>query len=172
MLAGLPRRLAAIGYDSLLLGGVLFAATLLVYGLATGASALATGLAMLLALRFLVGVGLGAELPVASTLVSELSPTRIRGRMVVALESFWAVGWLLAALIGFFVVPRVDQGWRWAFALGVVPALWAVVRVARSSAVRPRPRSMRLPMSIIVQPTSRTMDSAATPDRASMPASV
>jgi len=104
-----------------------FAATLLVYGLATGASALATGLAMLLALRFLVGVGLGAELPVASTLVSELSPTRIRGRMVVALESFWAVGWLLAALIGFFVVPRVDQGWRWAFALGVVPALWAVV---------------------------------------------
>lgn len=104
-----------------------FAVTLLVYGVATGASAFATGLAMLLVLRCIVGLGLGAELPVASTLVSELSPTRIRGRMVVALESFWAVGWLLAALIGFFVVPRVDDGWRWAFALGVVPALWAVV---------------------------------------------
>ena len=104
-----------------------FALTLVVYGLATGASALATGLAVLLLLRFLVGIGLGAELPVASTLVSELSPTRIRGRMVVALESFWAVGWLLAALIGFFVVPRFDDGWRWAFALGLVPALWAVV---------------------------------------------
>ncbi|GAA1163639.1 MFS transporter [Ornithinimicrobium humiphilum] len=104
-----------------------FAATLLVYGLATGASALATSLAALLLLRFLVGLGLGAELPVASTLVSELSPTRIRGRVVVALESFWAVGWLLAALIGFFVVPRFDDGWRWAFAIGLVPALWAVV---------------------------------------------
>ncbi|MFK5635089.1 MULTISPECIES: MFS transporter [unclassified Ornithinimicrobium] len=104
-----------------------FALTLVVYGLATGASAFATGLAVLLLLRFLVGIGLGAELPVASTLVSELSPTRIRGRMVVALESFWAVGWLLAALIGFFVVPRFDDGWRWAFALGLVPALWAVV---------------------------------------------
>ncbi|OLT15534.1 hypothetical protein BJF80_08865 [Serinicoccus sp. CUA-874] len=104
-----------------------FALTLLVYGLATGASALVSGLAALLVLRFLVGIGLGAELPVASTLVSELSPTRIRGRMVVILESFWAVGWLLAALIGYFVVPLSDDGWRWAFALGLVPALYAVV---------------------------------------------
>jgi putative MFS transporter len=104
-----------------------FALTLLVYGLATGASALATSLAVLLVLRFLVGIGLGAELPVASTLVSELSPTRIRGRMVVLLESFWAVGWILAALIGFFVVPASEAGWRWAFALGILPALYAVV---------------------------------------------
>ncbi|ANS80237.1 Niacin transporter NiaP [Serinicoccus hydrothermalis] len=104
-----------------------FATTLLVYGLATGASALVSGLAALLVLRFLVGIGLGAELPVASTLVSELSPTRIRGRMVVLLESFWAVGWLLAALIGYFVVPASDNGWRWAFALGLVPAIYAVV---------------------------------------------
>ena len=104
-----------------------FAATLVIYGLATGASAFVTGLSMLLLLRFVVGLGLGAELPVASTLVSELSPTRIRGRLVVVLESFWAVGWILAALIGFFVVPLSDDGWRWAFALGVVPALWAAV---------------------------------------------
>ena len=104
-----------------------FALTLLVYGLATGASALATGLAMLLVLRFLVGLGLGAELPVASTLVSELSPTKIRGRLVVILESFWAVGWILAALVGYFVVPASESGWRWAFALGMVPAAYAVV---------------------------------------------
>ncbi|QFG69359.1 MFS transporter [Ornithinimicrobium pratense] len=104
-----------------------FAATLVIYGLATGASALVTGLAVLLLLRFVVGLGLGAELPVASTLVSELSPTRIRGRLVVVLESFWALGWILAALIGYFVVPLSDNGWRWAFALGMVPALYAAV---------------------------------------------
>ena len=103
-----------------------FAATLLVYGLATGASALVSGLAALLVLRLLVGLGLGAELPVASTLVSELSPTRIRGRMVVVLEAFWAVGWLAAAVIGSTVVP-LEDGWRWAFAIGLVPALYAVV---------------------------------------------
>ena len=60
-----------------------FALTLLVYGLATGASALVGGLAVLLVLRFLVGLGLGAELPVASTYVSEFAPARIRGRIIV-----------------------------------------------------------------------------------------
>ncbi|MGI5950306.1 MAG: MFS transporter, partial [Brooklawnia sp.] len=67
-----------------------FALTLLVYGLATGLTAFSTGIAMLIVLRFVVGLGLGAELPVASTLVSEFAPQRIRGRMVVWLESFWA----------------------------------------------------------------------------------
>ncbi|WP_037177838.1 MFS transporter [Rhodococcus sp. UNC363MFTsu5.1] len=104
-----------------------FAATLLVYGLATGATALAGSLAVLIALRFVVGLGLGAELPVASTLVSEYAPRKQRGRMVVALEAFWAVGWILAALIGYFVVPLSDDGWRWALAVGIVPTAYAVV---------------------------------------------
>ncbi|QTE31474.1 MFS transporter [Pengzhenrongella sicca] len=104
-----------------------FAATLLLYGLATGASALSWSVASLIALRFVVGLGLGAELPVASTLVSEFAPPRIRGRMVVALEAFWALGWTAAAVIGFLVVPNGDSGWRWALALGALPALWAVV---------------------------------------------
>lgn len=103
-----------------------FALTLLVYGLATGASALSTGLVMLIVLRFLVGLGLGAELPVASTLVSEFAPARIRGRVVVVLEAFWAVGWLAAAVIGYVVVP-LENGWRWAFLIGAVPAVYAVV---------------------------------------------
>lgn len=104
-----------------------FALTLLVYGVATGLSALSTGLVMLVGLRFIVGIGLGAELPVASTLVSEFAPKRIRGRVVVALESFWAVGWLAAACIGYFLVPTFDNGWRWALALGAIPAAWALV---------------------------------------------
>jgi len=104
-----------------------FALTLLVYGLATGAAALSWSVGALLVFRFLIGLGLGAELPVAATLVSEFAPARVRGRAVVALESFWAVGWLLAALIGYFVIPLSDDGWRWALALGAVPALYAVV---------------------------------------------
>lgn len=114
-----------------------FALTLLVYGLATGAAALSWSVGALLVFRFLIGLGLGAELPVASTLVSEFAPARIRGRVVVALESFWAVGWLLAAVIGYLVVPVSDDGWRWAFALGAVPALYsAVVRFGLPESVR------------------------------------
>lgn len=113
-----------------------FALTLLVYGVATGASALATGLVMLIVLRFIVGLGLGAELPVASTLVSEYAPKKIRGRVVVILEAFWAVGWIAAALIGYFIVPG-ENGWRWAFVIGMVPAAYAIyVRLRLPESVR------------------------------------
>lgn len=104
-----------------------FAVTLLIYGVATGAAAFSVGVGMLIALRFVVGLGLGAELPVASTLVSEFAPRRIRGRVVVALEAFWAVGWLAAALIGYLVIPNVGDGWRWALAVGVIPTAYAAV---------------------------------------------
>lgn len=104
-----------------------FAATLLLYGLATGAAAFSWSLAALLVFRFLIGLGLGAELPVASTLMSEFAPARIRGRVVVLLEAFWAVGWIAAAVIGTFVIPLDADGWRWALLIGAAPALYSVV---------------------------------------------
>jgi putative MFS transporter len=114
-----------------------FAGTLLIYGVATGAAALSWSVGSLLVFRFLIGFGLGAELPVASTLVSEFAPVRIRGRIVVLLEAFWAAGWILAALVGTFVVPRSAEGWRWAFALGALPALYSgIVRRALPESVR------------------------------------
>ncbi|MDN4173972.1 MFS transporter [Nocardioides sp. SOB77] len=132
--------IASIGFVGMAVGATLgglladrvgrrqvFALTLLVYGLATGAAALSWSVGALLVFRFLIGLGLGAELPVASTLVSEFAPARIRGRVVVALESFWAVGWVLAALIGYYVVPASDDGWRWALAIGALPTAYAVV---------------------------------------------
>lgn len=69
-----------------------FTATLVIFGLANAGMACSWTLTALLIARFIIGLGLGAELPVASTLVSEFSPTRHRGRMTVLLESFWAVG--------------------------------------------------------------------------------
>ena len=115
----------------------IFSVTLLVYGLATGASALATSVTMLLIFRFLTGMGLGAELPVTSTLVSEFSPQHVRGRIVVLLEAFWAVGWIAAAVIGTFVVAHHDSGWRWGLAVGAMPALYALyVRAKIPESVR------------------------------------
>ena len=132
--------IASVGFIGMALGASLgglladrfgrrqvFAITLLIYGLATGASALAGGVAILLVLRFFVGLGLGAELPVASTYVSEFAPARMRGRLIVILEAFWAIGWTAAALIGYFVIPLSNDGWRWAFAFGAIPAVYALV---------------------------------------------
>ncbi|CAM3040182.1 MFS transporter [Paenibacillus sediminis] len=98
--------------------------TLLIFSAASGLSALAGSFAALCILRFFAGFGLGGELPVASTLVSESVPARVRGRAVVLLESFWAGGWILAALIAYFVIP--DYGWKAAFVIGAVPALYAL----------------------------------------------
>ncbi|MGY3127023.1 putative MFS transporter [Agrococcus sp. UYP33] len=123
-----------------------FALTLIVYGLATGASALVGSLAALLVLRFVVGLGLGAELPVASTLISEFAPKRIRGRVVVWLEAFWAVGWIAAAVIGTFVVGASDDGWRWGLAIGMAPAIFSiVVRWGMPESVRYLEAKGRLP---------------------------
>lgn len=105
-----------------------FTATLVIFGLANAGMACSWTLAALLIARFIIGLGLGAELPVASTLVSEFSPTRHRGRMTVLLESFWAVGWIIAAAIGAFGIPNTgDWGWRWALLIGALPLLYAVV---------------------------------------------
>ncbi|MFJ7639226.1 MFS transporter [Peribacillus sp. NPDC097225] len=101
-----------------------FIITLLLFSIASGLSAAVSTLSLFLILRFLIGMGLGGELPVASTLVSESVEASKRGRVVVLLESFWAVGWLLAALISYFIIPV--YGWRVALLLSAVPALYAL----------------------------------------------
>ena len=97
--------------------------TLIIYGIASGLSGFAVNYPMLLILRFCTGFGLGGELPAASTLISEYSPKNIRGRNVIILESFWAWGWILAALVAYLVIPVYS--WRAAFWIGAVPALFA-----------------------------------------------
>ncbi|QPQ37714.1 MFS transporter [Lysinibacillus sp. JNUCC-52] len=98
--------------------------TLILFSVASGISAFTTTLVAFMALRFLVGMGLGGELPVASTLVSESVEAKERGRVVVLLESFWAAGWLIAALISYFVIPT--WGWRVALLLTAIPAIYAI----------------------------------------------
>ncbi|NRS48666.1 MFS transporter [Brevibacillus sp. HB2.2] len=100
-----------------------FLLTLILFGLASFASAFATGFATMLLFRFLMGLGLGAELPVASTLVNEFAPPEKRGSTVVLLESFWAVGWIAAAVISYFIIP--DYGWRVAVMIGALPIVYA-----------------------------------------------
>lgn len=122
--------------------------TLVVFSAASGLSAFATGLTVLCVLRFVAGAGLGGELPVASTLVSESVAARERGRAVVLLESFWAGGWILAALISYFVIP--EYGWRTALLLGAVPALYALYlrrAIGESPLFEKRERSLpRIPV--------------------------
>lgn len=99
--------------------------TLLIFSIGSALCGLALSYEMLLVARFLTGFGLGGELPAASTLVSEISPLKKRGRNVVFLESFWAWGWIAAALVAYLLIPV--YGWRAAFFVGALPALFAAI---------------------------------------------
>ena len=112
-----------------------FTITVLMYAIATGMCALAWNYEALLFFRFLVGFGLGGELPVAATLMSEYAPTKLRGRFIVLLESFWGLGWLVAACIAYLLIP--EFGWKMAFLIGSLPALYVfLIRLHMPESVR------------------------------------
>ena len=112
-----------------------FSATVIIYSVATGLCALSWSYESLLVFRFFVGFGLGGELPVAATLMSEFSPTHLRGRFIVLLESFWGLGWLVAALIAYVLIPRF--GWQIAFIIGTIPALYVfLIRLHMPESIR------------------------------------
>ncbi len=112
-----------------------FTITVLMYAIATGMCALAWNYDALLFFRFLVGFGLGGELPVAATLMSEYAPAKLRGRFIVLLESFWGLGWLAAACIAYLLIP--EFGWKMAFLIGSLPALYVfLIRLHMPESVR------------------------------------
>lgn len=91
---------------------------MLYVGLVLALSAVSWNYALLLILRFFTGMGLGAILPVSGTLISEFSPIRQRGRLLVLQNLFWGLGGVLAALVGYLVVLR--WGWRPALLFGIL----------------------------------------------------
>jgi len=88
--------------------------TMILWGLASFGAALSWSVASLMVFRFLIGVGVGGEAPVAQALVSEYVPAAVRGRYIAIMEGFWAVGSVLSGTISFFLLPYL--GWRWVFA--------------------------------------------------------
>lgn len=124
----------------------LLAATILVYSLASGGTALSTGLPSLLFWRGLVGFGLGGEWAAGAVLVAETWPARHRAKAMGFMQSGWALGYLLAAGVTAAVLPRF--GWRVLFLMGLLPALLALAvrRGVEEPAVwLARPRTSRAP---------------------------
>lgn len=103
----------------------MFQITLAVLSIATGLAGLTWDFWSLMSLRFVAGLGMGGMLPVATTLVTEFSPSRQRGILIVTLDSFWAWGSILASLVAYLLIPV--WGWRAALFLGAIPVLYALV---------------------------------------------
>ncbi len=109
---------------------------ILIYSSFTGLTATATGVATLLVWRTLVGMGMGGAWSAGSVLVAEAWPAEHRGKAAGLMQSGWAIGYLLAALVSAAVLPH--WGWRPLFAVGVAPAALAVWVL---TSVREAPRS-------------------------------
>lgn len=94
---------------------------LLLFGLASLAACFAPNIETLIGLRFIMGIGLGAELVIAAGTLSEFIPPRFRGRWISLLALIVNSGLVLATSIGYVVIPTL--GWRWMFAIAGVGAV-------------------------------------------------
>lgn len=92
-----------------------------IYGVFSLVCAFAWDAGSLAAFRFLQGIGLGGEVPVAAAYIAELTRAHGRGRFYLLYEVLFAVGLFAAALLGFWLVPH--WGWRSMFVVGALPAL-------------------------------------------------
>lgn len=107
--------------------------SILTYSICSFASGLATSVMLLAIVRFLLGLGMGGEWNTGATLVAETWPTELRARALAVVQSSWAIGYALAAIVAGIMLPRT--GWRYVFFVGVLPAvvtLWIQSSVPES----------------------------------------
>jgi MFS family permease len=103
------------------------------YSICSFASGLSTTVLMLAIVRFILGLGMGGEWNTGATLVAETWPDELRAKAIAIVQSSWAIGYALAALVA-GIVLRVAN-WRFVFFVGILPALvtlWIQNRVPES----------------------------------------
>jgi MFS family permease len=101
-------------------------ASILSYSVFTFACGLSTSIFTLAIFRFLLGLGMGGEWNTGAALVAETWPAAWRGRALGIVQSSWAIGYALAALVSGFILNLAGwthASWRWVFFVGILPAL-------------------------------------------------
>jgi MFS family permease len=108
-------------------------ATILTYSVFSFACGLSTTIFMLACFRFLLGLGMGGEWNTGAALVAETWPDEQRAKALSIVQSSWAIGYALAALVAGIVLQF--SNWRAVFFVGVLPALvifWILKKVPES----------------------------------------
>jgi len=98
-----------------------------IYAVASIVAALSPSWGFLFWARVVAGFGTGAESAIIAPFLSEFVSGRYRGRFIGSLAGFFSFGFVLAALLGYFIVPNVPEGWRVVqviSALPIVMILW------------------------------------------------
>ncbi|MGP0096646.1 MAG: MFS transporter [Terriglobales bacterium] len=95
--------------------------SILTYSICSFASGLSTTVLMLAIFRFILGLGMGGEWNTGATLVAETWPDTLRAKAIAIVQSSWAIGYALAALVAGVVLRYAN--WRFVFFVGILPAL-------------------------------------------------
>lgn len=77
-----------------------------------------------IAIRFITGIGLGAEYTICTMLMAEYVPTRMRTTVLGTLQASYSLGYLAAALLAGAILPT--YGWRWMYYIAIVPVVLAI----------------------------------------------
>jgi MFS transporter, putative metabolite:H+ symporter len=93
------------------------------------ACAAADGYATMLACRFVQGIGIGGEMPVAAAYIGELSRAQGRGRFFLLYEMIFPIGLMATGQVAWWLVPLL--GWQSMFLAGAVPGLVVALLVLR-----------------------------------------
>jgi MFS family permease len=130
--------------------------SILVFSAFTGLTATARTVPELVFWRAIVGIGLGGEWAAGSVLVAETWPAAHRGKAIGLMQSAWAIGYMLAAILAAAVLPA--WGWRPLFMLGILPALvtlWIRRGIAEPPKWRESHRSIAGAMGALFRPPLR-----------------
>jgi MFS family permease len=95
--------------------------SIVTYSVCSFASGLSTSILTLAVFRFILGLGMGGEWNTGATLVAETWPTELRAKAISIVQSSWAIGYALAALVAGLVLQV--SNWRVVFFVGILPAL-------------------------------------------------
>jgi MFS family permease len=104
-------------------------ATIALFSIASLGASTSQTLIQLLMWRAILGIGMGGEWASGAVLVSETWPPAHRNKAISIMQSGWALGYIMAAVLaGLFidVLALGDEAWRWLFAFGAVPALFTL----------------------------------------------
>ncbi|WP_286133919.1 MFS transporter [Bacillus sp. AFS053548] len=77
----------------------------------------------LFALRILIGVALGGDYAVGSTLLAEFAPRKYRGMLLSSLNVLWTVGYVASNLVGYYLEKTGPDAWRWMLVSAALPGL-------------------------------------------------
>ncbi|MFJ1300026.1 MFS transporter [Pseudomonadota bacterium AL_CKDN230030165-1A_HGKHYDSX7] len=75
-------------------------------------------------LRMIAGIGMGAEGAIIAPYLAEFVGSKYRGRFTGALAGFFSFGFVMSALLGYFIVPMSEDGWRWIMIIASVPVVF------------------------------------------------